>query len=112
MTTRTKKMTIAGVILLASVLYGYTTLQRELPWKDGVFYDVSSEVLTMVYYRADTGTLTLGFRRGAAYEYNSVPVTVFHGLMDTDRKGTYYNQRIRGKFPARRLELSAPGETI
>ncbi|MBU1693502.1 MAG: KTSC domain-containing protein [Verrucomicrobia bacterium] len=112
MKAKTKKMIVAGLILLASVLYGYTTLQRDLPWEDGVFYEVSSDVLSLVYYRADQGTLTLGFRSGPIYEYSSVPASVFHGLMDTQRKGAFYNQRIRGRFPSRRLELSAPGETI
>jgi len=112
MKTKTKKLLIAGALLISSVMYGYTTLQREAPWQDGVFYEVSSDVLSLVYYRADSETLTLAFRKGPVYEYSGVPAPVFQALMNTPRKGVFYNQRIRGHFPSCRLELSAPGETI
>ncbi|HOW96601.1 MAG TPA: KTSC domain-containing protein [Kiritimatiellia bacterium] len=112
MSTRSKKVIVAVLILLASVLYGYTMLTRQSPWEDGVFYEVASDVISLVYYRADQDTLTLAFRSGPVYEYSSVPASVFYGLMDSHRKGSYYNQRIRGQFPSRRLELSAPGEEI
>ena len=112
MKTISKRRILVGLIMLLSVVYGYTTLERNEPWQDGVFYEVSSDVLSLVYYRADSETLTLAFRKGPVYEYSGVPAPVFQALMNTPRKGVFYNQRIRGHFPSCRLELSAPGETI
>lgn len=110
---KTTKILFAAVLLAATlVTYAFTARLRTETWREGVFYQLPSDVISIVYYRRDLGLLTLGFQKGQVYEYASVPEGIFHGLMNSIRKGEFYNQRIRGKFPSRRIQLSNPGPTI
>jgi len=56
-----------------------------------------SHAIETVEYDEATRVLTLTFKRGA-YRYEDVPVEVYEGLKNSDSKGTYFKENIRGKF--------------
>lgn len=63
---------------------------------------VQSSVLSSIGYAADA-TLHLEFRSGAIYRYFAVPPTVFHALINSESKGTFFNRNVRNQFRYQRL---------
>lgn len=59
---------------------------------------VNSSLLASISYEADSATLHLEFRDGAAYQYFRVPRAIYEGLLLATSKGAYFNRRIRGAF--------------
>ena len=65
---------------------------------------VSSSNLASVGYDATTETLEIEFQNGAVYQYFSVPVQVYHGLMQAESHGSYFNEHIKnGGFRYRKV---------
>jgi hypothetical protein len=55
-------------------------------------------------YHADYSDLWVTFTNGSQYEYKSVPVAVFHGLMVADSIGSFYNKNIRNAYECEKLK--------
>ncbi len=63
----------------------------------------STTLRSVAYSRADQALL-LEFRSLAVYCYFGVPDAMYRDLMAADSKGSYFNRKIRGRFPYRRLD--------
>jgi len=57
---------------------------------------VSSSFIRAVGH--DGHTLYVEFRTGDTYPHPRVPYYMFEDLINADSPGTYYNQRIRGRY--------------
>lgn len=57
---------------------------------------VSSSLLTSVGYDPDRQLLEVELQDGKLYQYTDVPEQTYHGLMDADSLGRYFNHHIRG----------------
>jgi hypothetical protein len=64
---------------------------------------VSSEALTSVGYEPDTSRLEIEFSSGGVYRYYGVPATIHEELMAAESHGRYFAERIRDRFPYRKL---------
>jgi hypothetical protein len=51
--------------------------------------------------------LEVRFSNGGLYQYLDVPESVLAELMRASSKGRFFNQRVRGRYPALRLERQA-----
>ena len=65
---------------------------------------VGSGLFSTIRYQESSGTLTLIFKSGYGYEYYDVPRPCYQGFIMTGTKGAYFNSRIRGQFPCRRID--------
>jgi len=68
---------------------------------------VESSTLAAIGYDNDCEQLRLEFRNDAAYQYFSVPVAVYQGLLQAPSKGGFFNRVIRGRFYYCRVSLTA-----
>jgi KTSC domain len=59
--------------------------------------EVASRAIRSVGYQA--GTLEIEFVDGDVYRYFLVPRHVFIELMQAESKGTFFNERIRDRYP-------------
>ena len=57
-----------------------------------------SATMAAIAYDNDCEQLRLEFRNDAAYQYFSVPVAVYQGLLQAPSKGSFFNRVIRGHF--------------
>jgi KTSC domain len=55
----------------------------------------------------EKNVLEVQFRNGGLYQYLDVPESVLAELMRAGSKGRFFNQRIRGRYPALRLQRQA-----
>jgi KTSC domain len=55
----------------------------------------------------EKNVLEVRFCNGGLYQYLDVPESVLAQLMRASSKGRFFNQRIRGRYPALRLERQA-----
>ncbi len=60
--------------------------------------EVDSSLLRWVDYFPDERRLQLGFRSGEVWDYFDVPDSTYHGLLDAESKGGYFNRQIRRRF--------------
>jgi hypothetical protein len=51
----------------------------------------------------DGSTLELEYRNGSVYQYFAVPKSVFDSLLAAESKGIFVGDRIRGRYPYRRV---------
>lgn len=70
---------------------------------------VGSGIFSTIRYQESSETLTLIFTSGYGYEYYDVPRACYQGLIMTESKGVYFNSRIRGQFPCRRIDEGHDG---
>jgi hypothetical protein len=66
-------------------------------------HPVTSQTLRLVGYDAADRVLQLTFCNGGTYRYDGVPPRLAAGLLRAPSKGRFFQQRIRGHFPYRRL---------
>ena len=66
---------------------------------------VESSMIDSIGY--EKNVLEVRFRNGGLYQYLDVPESVLGQLMNAPSKGRFFNQRIRGRYPALRLERQA-----
>ena len=59
-------------------------------------------------YDAATKVLTVTFGSGEVYEYAGVPQEVVDLLGKAESKGKTFNELIKGKFPAKKVEAAKP----
>jgi hypothetical protein len=97
---------IAVCVLIATwVLYSVAVGEQVIkPAGETMIPAVGSGVFDTISYQEASGTLTLIFRSGYGYEYYGVPRGCYEGLLYTGRKGEYFNFKIRGQFPCRRID--------
>ncbi|TET43042.1 MAG: KTSC domain-containing protein [Dehalococcoidia bacterium] len=59
---------------------------------------VESTNIDMIGYDEDNSQLHVKFRSGAEYVYNEVPPAVYQEFLDSDSKGKFLNERIKGRY--------------
>lgn len=59
---------------------------------------VSSDAISAIGYDADTQRMRVRFTSGSAYDFCRVPLDMYERFMQSSSKGTFYNDRIRGRF--------------
>lgn len=60
---------------------------------------VRSSVIRAIDYDVEKSILYVKFKSGMLYKYYRVSETVFNSLLNARSKGTYFNDRIKGKYP-------------
>jgi hypothetical protein len=48
-------------------------------------------------------TLEVEFHSGGLYQYSGVPETIYQGFMRSALKGSYFHDRIKGRYPDRQV---------
>lgn len=64
--------------------------------------EVESSVIHAVGH---TRVLEIEFESGRVYQYFNVPQDIYDSMLESDSKGKYFNQHIRGKFPYQEIQL-------
>lgn len=64
--------------------------------------EVESSVIRAVGH---TRVLEIEFESGRVYQYFDVPQDIYDNMLQSDSKGRYFNQHIRGKFPYQEIQL-------
>lgn len=64
--------------------------------------EVESSVIHTVGH---TRVLEIEFESGRVYQYFDVPQDIYDNMLQSDSKGRYFNQHIRGKFPYQEIQL-------
>jgi KTSC domain len=60
---------------------------------------LDSTTLMAATYNEHRETLQLDFRDGTRYLYSRIPPTLFRELLNAASKGSFFNRRIRSRFP-------------
>jgi hypothetical protein len=60
-----------------------------------------SSLIDRAVFDDAAGELTLCFKAGRNYIYSDVPRAVFDALKTAASAGSYFNNRIKGRFPCR-----------
>lgn len=60
--------------------------------------DVLSTNIDMIGYDEEKSELHVLFKSGYEYVYNEVPPAVYQEFLDSDSKGRYLNERIKGRY--------------
>ena len=68
--------------------------------------ELSSTLLVRATDDAHRSILQLEFRDGSVYRYLQVPKAFYQNLLSAASHGTYFNHRIRGRFPF--LQIQPP----
>lgn len=66
-------------------------------------YRIDSSAISAVGYDEASRTLELEFAGGAVYDYDGVPPDEVLGLLEAESRGRYFDERIRGPYPYRRV---------
>ena len=64
---------------------------------------VTSSSIASAGYSPEESTLEVEYRNGSVYQYFAVPKSVFESLLAAASKGTFVSERIRGRYPYRRV---------
>ena len=64
---------------------------------------VQSSNVRSVGYDAPCKTLEVEFHSGGLYQYSGVPETIYQGFMRAASKGSYFHDRITGRYPDRQV---------
>jgi hypothetical protein len=64
--------------------------------------EVESSVIHAVGH---TRVLEIEFESGRVYQYFDVPQDIYDSMLQSDSKGRYFNQHIRGKYPYQEIQL-------
>jgi hypothetical protein len=64
---------------------------------------VKSRILRSVAYDDSTKILEIEFQTGLVYRYSGVPPKVYADLMHSEEIGKYFSEKIRPKFPAKKV---------
>jgi hypothetical protein len=60
---------------------------------------VSSSAMVAVGYDPRARRMKITFTQGHTYDFCGVPQHVFDGLLQAASKGSYYNDRIKDRYP-------------
>ncbi len=75
--------------------FSYSDLEGEIYMK---LKKVKSSNISGVGYDAKKNTLIVEFNSGEVYEYQDVPVRMYHRLLLSPSKGKFFNQNIKQAF--------------
>jgi KTSC domain len=64
---------------------------------------VTSTNICSVGYDTDNQILEVEFNSGAVYQFTSVPLGEYEGLLNADSKGKYFNANIKNRYSYVRL---------
>lgn len=64
---------------------------------------VDSLTLTAVRYNKTSKKLNVRFRNGSEFEFRNVPVKIYQSLLNSETKGNYFDQYIKGLFLYKRI---------
>lgn len=64
---------------------------------------VNNSFISHMTYHTAYSDLWVTFTNGSRYEYKSVPVAVFHGLMLAESIGSFYNKNIRNAYECEKI---------
>lgn len=59
---------------------------------------VSSSAIAAIGYEPETQRMRVRFATGRSYDFCRVPRDVYERFMQSSSKGTFYNDRIRGRY--------------
>lgn len=59
---------------------------------------VSSDAISAIGYDPETQRMRVRFTSGGSYDFCRVPQDVHERFMRSSSKGTFYNDRIRGRY--------------
>lgn len=65
---------------------------------------LDSSGLATAWYDPQCRTLRLEFRDGSQYHYLDVSETTFHGFINADSKGAFFNRHIRCSHAYQKLQ--------
>lgn len=60
-----------------------------------------STAVERIAYDTRTQVLTITYRTGRSYDYDSVPLNTYNALMVAASAGSYVNSHIKGHYPQR-----------
>lgn len=63
---------------------------------------LASSMIDRVVHDDEAQTLSVRFRNGRDYVYESVPRSTYDALVSAPSAGTFFNDAVRGHFPCRR----------
>lgn len=66
--------------------------------------EVESSNVASIGHDPETDTLHVRFKDGSLYEYRDVPAEIHQELMDSDSKGKYVTESIKGTYEHTKLE--------
>ena len=105
-------MKIAGILVgTICCLYTWYILATFVPGRraqDGEMQGVDSWVFVDVMYEGEKHALTLVFDHGGMYTFHNVPRTVYREFLSVKSKGTFFNRRIKGKYPSETTRGTEP----
>ena len=64
---------------------------------------LTSSSVASACYSVEASTLEVEYRNGSVYQYFAVPRSVFESLLAAASKGSFVSERIRGRYPYRRI---------
>ena len=65
---------------------------------------VVSSNLHSVGYDKDSMIFRVKFNSGTVYDYINVPLSIFNSFMSSNSKGTFLNDKIKGKYNYRQIQ--------
>ena len=65
--------------------------------------EVDSSSIDAAGYDEETEILEIEFRDGV-YQYEYVPMYMYHDFMNADSKGRFFNENIKHEYPCTRVE--------
>ena len=68
---------------------------------------VASSFLNNLVYNKKNQTLTVHMKGGKVYRYAKVPHRIYKGFLSADSKGRFYSHRVKGQYPAEKVETTA-----
>jgi len=63
---------------------------------------ISSTIMSVGYDTAKS-VLQICFTSGEIYNYSSVPIDIYKGLLTAESKGGYFNEMIKGRYKYRKV---------
>lgn len=64
---------------------------------------LDSTFIDRIRHDDEAETLAIRFRNAREYRYDHVPRAIYDALARAPSAGTFFNERIKGRYPCRRL---------
>ncbi len=65
---------------------------------------LDSIFLSEAHYHRAKSELTVSFKNGTTYRYKEVPLRIGEAMLTTLHPGTFFNERIQGKYPSAKIK--------
>ncbi|GEP93421.1 KTSC domain-containing protein [Chitinophaga terrae (ex Kim and Jung 2007)] len=62
-----------------------------------------SSVVAHMIYKPETQTLRIVYVSGMVYDYSPVPESVYQEMKAAFSKGTFLNEKIKGRYPYKKV---------